>query len=58
MGKLIYSITISLDGYVADEKGDLGWTKLNEEILTVIDDVLKDVGTFLFGRQMYKTMSA
>jgi dihydrofolate reductase len=57
MCKLIYSITTSLDGYVADKKGDFDWTEATEEILVVVDDVLKNVGTFLFGRQMYKTMA-
>jgi dihydrofolate reductase len=57
MGKLIYSITTSLDGFVADERDNFEWTKPSEEILAVTDDVLKNVRTFLFGRRMYKTMA-
>lgn len=57
MGKLIYSITTSVDGYAADEKGNFDWAEPSEEILAVIDEALKNVGTFLFGRLMYKTMT-
>jgi dihydrofolate reductase len=57
MGKLIYSINTSLDGYVADEKDSFDWTTPTEEILAVVDEVLANVGTFLFGSLMYKTMA-
>ena len=57
MGKLIYSATTSLDGYVADEKGNFEWTKPSEEVLAFVDDILKNVGTFLLGRRMYETLA-
>src|ERR1700733_2317005 len=57
MGKLIYSLTTSLDGYVEDDKGNFDWTSPSEEVLAFVDDVLKNVGTFLFGRRMYETMA-
>jgi dihydrofolate reductase len=57
MGKLIYSLTTSLDGYVEDDKGNFDWTSPSDEVLALIDDVLKNVGTFLFGRRMYETMA-
>src|ERR1700678_4102635 len=57
MGKLIYSLTTSLDGYVADEKGNFEWTKPSEEVLAFVDNVLKNVGTFLLGRRMYETLA-
>ncbi len=57
MGKLIYSITTSLDGFVADEKGNFDFTEPSEEILLFTDDILKNVGTFLFGRHLYDTMA-
>ena len=31
MGKLIYSATTSLDGYVADEDGKFDWAEPDEE---------------------------
>jgi dihydrofolate reductase len=57
MGKLIYSVTTSLDGYVADEKGNFEWTKPSEEVLAFVDDIVKNVGTFLLGRRMYETLA-
>ncbi|MFI5240718.1 MAG: dihydrofolate reductase family protein [Candidatus Saccharimonadia bacterium] len=56
MGRLIYSLTTTLDGYVADEAGNFSWTKPSEEILGFVDDILKNVGTFLLGRRMYETL--
>ena len=57
MGKLIYSITTSLDGYVADEKDNFEWAKPSEEVHAFVDDILKNVGTFLLGRRMYETLA-
>ena len=57
MGKLIYSVTTSLDGYVADEKDNFEWTKPSEEVHAFVDDSLKNVGTFLLGRRMYETLA-
>jgi len=56
MGKLIYSLTTSLDGYVADKDGNFEWAKPSEEVHAFVDDILRNVGTFLFGRKVYETM--
>eukprot|EP01036_Dinobryon_divergens_P057365 gene57365-76588_t len=31
MRKLIYSIAVSLDGYINDAKGSLDWVRVDEE---------------------------
>jgi dihydrofolate reductase len=56
MAKLIYTATTSLDGYVADEQGNFDWTAPDEEVLTFVNDLLRRIGTYLFGRRMYETM--
>jgi dihydrofolate reductase len=56
MGKLIYSISTSLDGYVADKNGHFEWAAPTEEVHAFINDNMRSVGTFLFGRKMYETM--
>jgi dihydrofolate reductase len=56
MAKLIYSATTSLDGYTADKDGSIGWTSPEPEVLACINDLVRGVGTFLFGRRMYETM--
>jgi dihydrofolate reductase len=57
MAKLIYSAFTSLDGYVADENGNFNWAELDEEVFTEINTRERQVGTYLFGRRMYETMS-
>jgi dihydrofolate reductase len=56
MGKLIYLITTSLDGYVADQNGNIDFTEPSEEVHSFINDTVRSTGTFLFGRKMYETM--
>lgn len=56
MGKLIYLITTSLDGYVADENGNFDWGMPSEEVHAFVNDTLRNVGTVLMGRNLYETM--
>ena len=56
MGKLIYSAIASLDGYVEDEEGTFGWAEPHEEVHAFINDLDRQVGTYLYGRRMYETM--
>jgi dihydrofolate reductase len=56
MASLVYTATISLDGYAEDASGSLDWSAPDEEVHRFIDDRLRDVGTYLFGRRMYETM--
>jgi dihydrofolate reductase len=57
MGQLIYSGIASLDGYVADRDGDFSWSEPDEEVHTFVNDLERDVGTYLFGRRMYEVMA-
>ena len=57
MGKLIYSVTTSLDGYAADSDGSIEWTSPSAEVLAFINDSHRNVGMFLLGRRMYQTLA-
>jgi len=57
MARLIYDAFTSLDGYVADEDGSFDWAELDEEVHAVINDRERQIGTYLFGRKMYETMT-
>lgn len=57
MGKLIYAITTSLDGYVADSNGNFEWAEPSEEVHTFVNNTARNVGTFLLGRKMYETLA-
>ncbi len=56
MARLIYSTICSLDGYVADEDGDFGWAAPDEEVHAFINELVRPIGTHLYGRRMYETM--
>lgn len=56
MGKLIYSMITSLDGYAEAAEGNLGRGAEDEEVHTFIGDTFRHIGTYLYGRRMYETM--
>ncbi len=57
MAKLIYVTPTSLDGYIADETGDFDWAAPDEEVHAFINDIVRPIGTYLYGRKMYQTMA-
>jgi dihydrofolate reductase len=56
MGRLIYSAIASVDGYVADEDGKFDWSQPDQEVHTFVNDLTRQVGTHLYGREMYEVM--
>jgi len=57
MAKLIYVANVSLDGYVEDVHGRFDWTEPTDEVFTFITDLVRPVGTYLYGRRLYETMA-
>ena len=55
MGKLIYSMITSLDGYVSDADGNFGGAP-EEDLHVFINECARSVGTYLLGRRMYEMM--
>lgn len=58
MAKLIYSAIMSLDGYIEDDEGKFDWAAPDDEVHGFINDLMRPVGTHLYGRRMYETMIA
>jgi dihydrofolate reductase len=58
MAKLIYSALTSLDGYIADQDGKFDWGEPDPEVHTFLNDLMRTIGTFLYGRRMYDVMIA
>ncbi len=57
MASLIYVMNTSLDGYIADRDGDIGWASPGREFLEAINELQRRVGTYLYGRRLYETMA-
>jgi dihydrofolate reductase len=56
MSKLIYITNTSLDGYIEDDTGSFAWTD-PDQIFEFITDLLRPIGTYLYGRRLYETMA-
>ncbi len=56
MAKLIYATPTSLDGYIADD-GNFEWSAPDDEVFAFISDVLRPIGTYLYGRRTCETMA-
>lgn len=57
MGRLVYSVIASLDGYVNDRDGGFGWAAPDEEVHAAVNGYERSVGTYLLGRRLYETMT-
>jgi len=57
MGKLIYVTNVSIDGYIEDEGGAFDWLPMDDELFALYTDLLRSVGTFLYGRRLYEAMA-
>jgi len=58
VARLIYSAITSLDGYVADEGGQFDWAEPDEQVHAFVNELMRSIGTHLYGRRMYETMVA
>jgi len=56
MAKLIYATICSLDGYVADSDGNFDWSAPDEQVHRFVNDLERDIETYLYGRRMYEVM--
>jgi dihydrofolate reductase len=56
MRKLIYSIGVSLDGYIAGPDGGFDWAAPDEELHRFHNEQEAELGANLCGRRMYETL--
>jgi dihydrofolate reductase len=53
---LIYSMSVSVDGFIADREGAFSWAVPNEDLFRFHVTQTRELGSFLLGRRLYETM--
>ena len=53
---LIYSMSVSVDGFIADREGAFDWTAPSDELFRFHLALVSDLGAYLLGRRLYETM--
>jgi dihydrofolate reductase len=56
MRKLIYSMGVSLDGFIAAPGGDINWSAPDEELHKFHNTQTREIVGHLCGRRLYQTM--
>jgi dihydrofolate reductase len=53
---LIYSMGVSVDGFIADREGAFGWSVPSDEQFAFHLEQVRELGGYLCGRRLYETM--
>src|SRR3954454_11149421 len=53
---LIYSMSVSVDGFIADREGEFEWSAPSEELFRFHTALVSELGAYLCGRRLYETM--
>jgi dihydrofolate reductase len=56
MRKLIYSMGVSLDGFIAGPNGEIDWSAPDEELHRFHNQQTREMGAHLCGRRLYEVM--
>ncbi|HWW89651.1 MAG TPA: dihydrofolate reductase family protein [Solirubrobacteraceae bacterium] len=56
MRKLIYSMGVSLDGFIAGPDGSIDWSAPDEELHRFHNQQTRELGAHLCGRRLYEAM--
>ena len=56
MRRVIYSMGVSLDGYIVGPDGTFAWTAPDEEVFRFVTDEIRETAVHLLGRRLYETM--
>jgi dihydrofolate reductase len=57
MGKLIYLLNVSADGFIARPDGELDWPAVDDELHSWFNEHARGMEASLYGRRMYELMS-
>lgn len=56
MRKVIYSMGVSLDGFIAGPNGEIDWSAPDEEQHRFHNEQAREMGAHLYGRRLYEVM--
>ncbi|HSS92805.1 MAG TPA: dihydrofolate reductase family protein [Candidatus Dormibacteraeota bacterium] len=56
MRKLMYSMMVSLDGFIEGPHGEIDWVIVEEELHRFANQQARESGVFLYGRRLYEAM--
>lgn len=56
MRKVIYSMGVSLDGFIAGPDGEIDWSAPDEELHRFHNEQARNTGVHLYGRRLYEVM--
>jgi dihydrofolate reductase len=56
MRSVIYSMGVSLDGYIVGPDGRFDWTPPDQEVFRFITDQTRELAAYVLGRRLYETM--
>jgi dihydrofolate reductase len=54
---VIYSMGVSLDGFIAGPGGDIGWSEPDEELHRFHNEQMRETGAHFCGRRLYEVMT-
>jgi dihydrofolate reductase len=57
MRKILYSLTVSLDGFFEGPDREIGWHRVDDELHRHMNDLYRDVSAFLTGRITHELMT-
>jgi dihydrofolate reductase len=57
MRKVIYSMGVSLDGFIAGPGGEIDWSAPDEELHRFHNEQTREMGAHLLGRRLYEEMA-
>jgi len=58
VGKLIYLLNVSLDGFIETPERSLDWSTVDGELHTWFNDQMRTLDATLYGRRIYELMAA
>jgi dihydrofolate reductase len=57
MGSIIYSMSVSLDGFVETPSRSLDWVQVDEELHSAFNEEERALSAVIYGRRMYELMT-